>query len=115
MMSRLGPVSVWLGLGVLAALSGCGGSSPDRAPSVPSHLTPDPHLSFVHPASGRVLASGARFEVPRSFRPGSPMSPFTLPAAESNPDPVPITYVLERPWPPRLQFNPGYPCPLGHA
>ncbi len=33
------------------------------------------------------------------------MQPLVLPDAESIPDPVPITYVLERPWPPGLVYT----------
>ena len=112
-MCRPGSVRVWLAVGLLAALAACGGGGgPDRAPGGPPDLTPSPHLQFVHPVSGRALASGARFDVPDSLPPGSAMRPFILPAAESKPDPVPIapvpiTYVLERqPWPRGLVFNP---------
>ena len=106
-MSRPGSVGVWFALGLLATLAGCGGGGPDRAPSGPSFLTPTPYLQFLHPVSGRALASGATFEYPYSLRPGSPMRPFILPAAEPRPDPVPtITYILERPWPPGLVYSP---------
>ena len=112
-MSRPGSVCGWLAGGLLAALAGCGGGGgPDRASDGPPDLSPTPYLQFVHPVSGRALASGARFDVPDSLRPGSAMRPFILPAAVSKPDPVPIapvpiTHVLERqPWPRGLVFNP---------
>ena len=108
-MPRPAAARGWLIFGVLAALAGCGGGGSGGPPSV----TPTAYLQFFHPVSGSPLASGARFEVPQSLLPGSPMQPFILPAAESKPDtdavtPVPITYVLARqPWPPGLAFDPA--------
>ena len=111
--SRPGSVGVWLAVGILAALAGCGGGGSDRGSGGPPSVAPTPYLQFVHPVSGRAIASGARFDVPDSLRPGMPMRPFILPAALPKPDPDPITpvpvrYVLERqPWPPGLLFDPA--------
>ena len=105
-MSRPGTVRTWLGLCLLAALAACGGSGGGGGgPPDPGGLPvgpPSAYLQFHHPVSGRALASGAEF--PHSLRPDEPMQPLVLPDAESFPDPVPITYVLERPWPPGLVY-----------
>lgn len=97
------------------SVSACSPLSPRAASGGGGESTPDPGglpggppgacLHFYHPVSGRALASGASYEYPHSLRPGVPMQPFVLPAAESIPDPVPITHVLEPPWPPGLVFN----------
>ena len=109
-MSRPGTVRTWLGLCLLAALAACGGSGGGGGgPPDPGGLPvgpPSAYLQFHHPVSGRALASGASYEYPHSLRPGERMQPFFLPAAESIPDPVPITYVLEPPWPPGLEYSP---------
>ena len=112
-MPRPAAACVWSAVALLAMLAGCGGGggAPGGAPDGPPPVTPTAYLQFFHPVSGRALASGARFELPYSLRPGSTMQPFILPTAESKPDtvpitPVPITYVLERqPWPRGLVFD----------
>ena len=125
-MYRPGSPSMWLAFGLLAALAGCGGGSPDRGPVDPPHLIPDPYLSFFHPVSRRTLPSGATFDVPQSLRPGVAMTPYALPAAESMPvaestpdsesmpdtesmpESVQITYEIEpRDLPSGLAFNPA--------